>query len=43
MRLQGNGLFPQTSNRSSISQITIYVTDSMYTLNTVIYNGGVTY
>lgn len=83
MRLQGNGLFPQTSNmkqsmlfyppslkvgidaimdtttgmymantltvaltgdtRSSISQITIYVADSMYTLNTVIYNGGVTY
>ena len=29
--------------RSSISQITIYVADSMYTLNTVIYNGGVTY
>ena len=28
--------------RSSISQITIYVADSMYTLNTVIYNGGVT-
>lgn len=84
MRLQGNGLFPQTSNmkqsmlfyppsekvgidaimdntttgmyttntltvaltgdtRSSISQITIYVADSMYTFNTVIYNGGVTY
>ena len=29
--------------RSSISRITIYVADSMYTLNTVIYNGGVTY
>lgn len=29
--------------RSSISQITIYVAGSMYTLNTVIYNGGVTY
>lgn len=29
--------------RSSISQITIYVADSMYTLNTVIYNGGATY
>lgn len=29
--------------RSAISQITIYVADSMYTLNTVIYNGGVTY
>lgn len=29
--------------RSSISQITIYVADSMYTLNTVIYSGGVTY
>ena len=29
--------------RSSISQITIYVADSMYTLNSVIYNGGVTY
>lgn len=29
--------------RSSISQITIYVADSMYTLNNVIYNGGVTY
>lgn len=29
--------------RSSISQITIYVADSMYTLNTVSYNGGVTY
>lgn len=29
--------------RSSISQITIYVADSMYTLNTVIYNSGVTY
>lgn len=29
--------------RSSISQIEIYVADSMYTLNTVIYNGGVTY
>lgn len=29
--------------RSSISQITIYVADSMYTLNIVIYNGGVTY
>lgn len=29
--------------RSSISQITIYMADSMYTLNTVIYNGGVTY
>lgn len=29
--------------RSSISQITIYVADSMYTLNTVTYNGGVTY
>lgn len=29
--------------RSSISQITIYVADSMYTLNTVNYNGGVTY
>lgn len=29
--------------RSSISQITIYVADSMYTLDTVIYNGGVTY
>ena len=28
--------------RSSISQITIYVAGSMYTLNTVIYNGGVT-
>lgn len=28
--------------RSSISQITIYVANSMYTLNTVIYNGGVT-
>lgn len=26
--------------RSSISQITIYVADSRYTLNTVIYNGG---
>ena len=29
--------------RSSISQITIYVADSMYTLNTVVYYGGVTY
>lgn len=29
--------------RSSISQITIYVADSIYTLNPVIYNGGVTY
>lgn len=29
--------------RSSISQIEIYVADSMYTLNTVIYNVGVTY
>lgn len=29
--------------RSAISQITIYVADSMYTLNTVVYNGGVTY
>lgn len=29
--------------RSSISQITIYVADSMYTLNTFFYNGGVTY
>lgn len=29
--------------RSSISQITIYVANSMYTFNTVIYNGGVTY
>ena len=29
--------------RSSISQIEIHVADSMYTLNTVIYNGGVTY
>lgn len=29
--------------RSSISQITIYVADSMYTLNTVVYNGGATY
>lgn len=29
--------------RSSISQITIYVANSRYTLNTVIYNGGVTY
>ena len=29
--------------RSSISHITIYVADSMYTLNIVIYNGGVTY
>lgn len=29
--------------RSSISQITIYVADSMYTLNIIIYNGGVTY
>lgn len=29
--------------RSSISQITIYVADSMYTLNTVNYDGGVTY
>lgn len=29
--------------RSSISQITIYVADSMYTFNAVIYNGGVTY
>lgn len=29
--------------RSSISQITIYVANSMYTLNTVIYNGGFTY
>lgn len=29
--------------RSSISQITIYVADSMYTLNTVNYNGGATY
>lgn len=29
--------------RSSISKITIYVADSMYTLNTVNYNGGVTY
>lgn len=28
---------------SSISQITIYVADSMYTLNNVTYNGGVTY
>lgn len=29
--------------RSSISQITIYVANSMYTLNTVIYNGGITF
>lgn len=29
--------------RSSISQITIYMAVSMYTLNTVVYNGGVTY
>lgn len=29
--------------RSSISRITVYVANSMYTLNTVIYNGGVTY
>lgn len=29
--------------RSSISQITIYVANSRYTLNTVIYNGGITY
>lgn len=29
--------------RSSISQITIYVADTRYTLNTVIYNGGATY
>lgn len=29
--------------RSSISRITIYVANSRYTLNTVIYNGGVTY
>lgn len=29
--------------RSSISQITIYVADSMYTLNTANYSGGVTY
>lgn len=29
--------------RSSISQITIHVADSMYTLNTVVYNGGVTF
>lgn len=29
--------------RSSISRITIYVANSMYTLNTVIYNGGITY
>lgn len=29
--------------RSSISQITIYVADSMYTLNTVNYSDGVTY
>lgn len=28
--------------RSSISQITIYVANSMYTLNTEVYNGGVT-
>lgn len=28
---------------SSISQITIYVADSMYTLNSVNYSGGVTY
>ena len=27
--------------RSSISQITIYVADSMYTLNTLFINGGV--
>lgn len=29
--------------RSSISQITIYVADSMYTVNNVNYNGGATY
>lgn len=29
--------------RSSISQTTIYVADSMYTINAVTYNGGVTY
>lgn len=29
--------------RSSISQINIYVADSMYTLNTVVYNNAVTY
>lgn len=29
--------------RSSISQIKIYVADSMYTLNIEVYNGGVTY
>lgn len=29
--------------RSSISQITIYVANSMYTLNTVICNNGATY
>lgn len=29
--------------RSSISQITIYVADSMYTINTVVYDSGVTY
>lgn len=28
--------------RSSISQITIYVANSMYTLNTVVYNAGIT-
>lgn len=31
------------NTRSSIRQITVYVANSMYTLNTVIYNGGVTY
>lgn len=29
--------------RSSISQIIIYVADSMYTLNIEVYNGGVTF
>lgn len=29
--------------RKSIRKITIYVANSMYTLNTVIYNGGATY
>lgn len=29
--------------RSSISRITIHVANSIYTLNTVIYNGGITY
>lgn len=29
--------------RRSIKQITVYVARSKYTLNTVIYNGGVTY